>query len=444
MSIFDVLEQSQSTECREQSDSDTEEDEVEQIERPRRAQSVRYEYKEEKVFENAQECDAFVADEKCWKKHDAINTTRGLKTVYRCTNVKRRGGVCLADIYTISDTFPGDPKFVLYRRQCDHTCATAPNKKKRMSEQLKTFIEKCIDRGMTPKVIMQQIRKDFPQEEVEKKQVDSFYKTHRTKLFGKAKTSIEDMIVFCDKNLQVPDELDTAFVLDYDHSPIDDIEPLNFQADEEEDEHSEPWFRYIVTTKRFLMNAIKSNNLCADATKKIIIQKYPVLVFGTTDFDATQHFHLVAVMVSKYEREADFEFSFAALKNGVQRILHHVYQPKMIMRDAALAIHNGFVKVFGEGIISLMCHVHMMRAVDRRPVPPGVDKQSIKRDISSLRLAYSKERFDEGSGLFLDKWKTTAPGFTDYFDSTWLRQNSNFFNGSANRMVHSNNPNKHM
>lgn len=155
--------------------------------------------------------------------------------------------------------------------------------------------------------------------------------------------------------------------------------------------------------------------------------------------DSTQHFHLLAVMISKYEKANDFQYGFKAIKDGIQLILNEEFAPKILMRDAALAIHNGFVNVFGPDITSLMCYAHVIRAVDRRPVEEGVNKNDIKKDFAALRLAYDERSFQTGSRLFLAKWGGIAPNFADYFESTWLNQNKNWYNGACRRMVKTNN-----
>lgn len=249
--------------------------------------------------------------------------------------------------------------------------------------------------------------------------------------------------------------MDDAFVLAFEHSVIhqddgeeqdvviqrafdmivddgDDTAHDALDADEEE-----PWIRYVATTKPFLMNAAKADNICADSTKKVIVQKYPVIVFGSTDKDSTQHFHLLAVMVSKFEKSSDFEYGFNAIKNGILRVCNEIFEPKLLMRDAALAIHNGFIKAFDVDAKSLMCYTHVARAVDRRPID-GNDKPHIKKDLATLRLAYDEKTFETGCRLFLAKWEDIQPDFCDYFNNTWLRQNRNWYNGACNRMVKTN------
>lgn len=71
-----------------------------------------------------------------------------------------------------------------------------------------------------------------------------------------------------------------------------------------------------------------------------MLHKFQILHFGTTDMDSTQHFHLMATMVSKHERAADFEFGFKAIKDSVQRIFNRRLEPKILMRDAARHVES--------------------------------------------------------------------------------------------------------
>lgn len=445
-----------------------------------RPNRVFYKYIHENTFDNEKDFQDFLDNEKCWKVHIKLTKNDGVKTIHWCKLVKCRGPRCLAEIYTIHDRFPGDTSILLFRRVQEHTHDTSPNKVQKLSQQMKDSIEKYVGLKITPKPMIQQLRIDFPDDPATKKQILAYYKKHRKDLFGRAKISVEDMISACKENEKVPEDFDTAFVLDYQHSPIDDGHEENVEEDnpierafdkadetaekeaseenaaeeevgeaevgeeevDEEDvdeEFDEPWIRYIVTTKRLLQNSLIANNICADATKKIVVQKYPIFVFGTEDMDSTQHFHLVAVMISKYERGVDFEFGFRAIQEGYRRILEKEFVPKYLMRDGAFAIHNGCIRVFGDLIISLMCYVHVIRAVDRQPVTDPRHKADIKKDVFKLRCSYDKATFDKGCQLFLEKWAEYEQDFATYFENTWIRHNSQWFNGASYRMVSTNN-----
>ena len=46
-------------------------------------------------------------------------------------------------------------------------------------------------------------------------------------------------------------------------------------------------------------------------------------------------------MVSKDEKTDDFRFAFNAVKNTVLSLFQHSMNPKLLISDAAEAIHNG-------------------------------------------------------------------------------------------------------
>lgn len=143
------------------------------------------------------------------------------------------------------------------------------------------------------------------------------------------------MIEYCEKYKHKENQgIDEPFVLAYDHSPLTAENNPSVESDSDEDESDEesdqqnapnprkgPWIRFLVTTQRLLTNSAVSNIICTDSTHKIVIQRYPIIVFGTTDLDANQHFHLLGVLISRFEQSDDFEFGFKALKNGIENVV---------------------------------------------------------------------------------------------------------------------------
>lgn len=95
----------------------------------------------------------------------------------------------------------------------------------------------------------------------------------------------------------------------------------------------------------------------------MIWQGFPISPVGTIDKD--RHFHLFGTLVSKDEKAADFEFAFKTVKDAVRKIFNHQMNPKIIISDAAGAIHNGAKAVFGTEILILMCWFHLKKAVKK-------------------------------------------------------------------------------
>lgn len=65
--------------------------------------------------------------------------------------------------------------------------------------------------------------------------------------------------------------------------------------------------------------------------------------------------------------------------------------------------------------------------------------QKLLADLRSLQLVYDKKLFDLGWKLISKKWKKSEPEFVDYFEKVYIKANSNWFEGCANRTPKTNN-----
>lgn len=405
---------------------------------------VRHEWILEATFRNEKSCIDFINSENCWARKKQVPQTIGLKTLYRCNHCKLRGKVCSAEIYTISNSSPEDKTFKLYRKQAVHDHDESGNKVSVMSDEVKNSIRTYVSEGLTLKKILYRFRDKTDIVQPTKAQVESQIKRCRKELFGDSAISVTEMVKFCEEHSSVPDDIDEAFILAYEHSPLNSTD--DEYSDESDDEETSVgqqrkgnWIRIIATTKRLLANSARSIILHADTTYKIVIQRYPILNFGTTDKDNTQHFHLMAMMISKYERTDDFAFAFKALKDGVLRITGVEFKPTVLMSDAAAAIGNAFKSTFGNEVTVMMCFTHVMAAVDRKAMVNKDNKALIKADVRKLRLAPSKVQFEIGCGLFLEKWSEREKSFTEVFEQQWIAKNYNWFNGAHYRVPTTNN-----
>jgi hypothetical protein len=97
-------------------------------------------------------------------------------------------------------------------------------------------------------------------------------------------------------------------------------------------------------------------------------------------------------------------------------------KPTTLSADAAPAITNGFIEVFGEPEHRVMCYSHVIRNCDKRivSIQDKETRQQIRNDIGSLQLATSKEAFEAASSLFLAKWSEA----NDIYINIFLGNNS--------------------
>lgn len=101
----------------------------------------------------------------------------------------------------------------------------------------------------------------------------------------------------------------------------------------------------------------------ADATYKVNFDGYPVFLSGNSDFD--RHFNPLCAAICSNEKCDDFAFVFRELKKFVKEIYREEYRPEVLVSDAADAIYNGCVAVFG-GICRVVCWAHVFRALEKK------------------------------------------------------------------------------
>ncbi len=148
-----------------------------------------------------------------------------------------------------------------------------------------------------------------------------------------------------------------------DHSSIPEGENVAFISDYSCSDAKDADFKFFVTTKTLLRNAVGCEIVSADTTYKMTWQGFPLSPVGT--IDKNRKFHLFGTLVSKDEKIDDFRFAFNAIKNAVRKIFQHDMKPKILISDAAEAIHKGAKSVFGSKILILMCWFHAKKAVKK-------------------------------------------------------------------------------
>lgn len=64
---------------------------------------------------------------------------------------------------------------------------------------------------------------------------------------------------------------------------------------------------------------------------------------------------------------------------------------------------------------------------------------SFKDDIRSLQLVYDRNLFSVGWKLFARKWKKNEKNFIKYFEDTYIKSNSEWFEGCGDKIPKTNN-----
>lgn len=363
---------------------------------------------ESKNFPSEAEAKAFIANESSWSIYTTNKLSTGKKVIYRCKNVKLRGKQCDASVYLFYPSNKLD--VIMYSSANEHSCQPEKQHNKKMTEETKGIIRQYFVEGTkTRKAIQAKLAKAnivLPS----KNQLNNYISQLNLEIYGPSTISIGELEVFLRSHLSIPEDPNEAFIVDY---ICDDTNDGNF--------------KFFVSTQTLLQNAIGVNLVSADTTYKMIWQGFPIAPVGTIDKD--RHFHLFGTLVSKEEKSADFEFAFKSVKDAVQKIFSHEMIIKIIISDAAAAIHNGARAVFGPGILILMCWFHQKKAVKKiidKFVKSIQIQDEILGDLNFLNLSENKSIFDKASKLFLKKYSAHNE-FCLYFKNEWLIQNPNWY-----------------
>jgi len=102
----------------------------------------------------------------------------------------------------------------------------------------------------------------------------------------------------------------------------------------------------------------------ADATYKLLWGSFPVLTIGTTD--KTKSFHPFGLVVTREEKDVDFQFMFEAVRETVKVVTSQNFNPKILIADNAEAITNGFQLAFGHTEKRIYCWAHVIRKIDSK------------------------------------------------------------------------------
>lgn len=371
-------------------------------------------------LESIVEFDEFVreVEENTWAKLKSEPTGKGLKTVYRCNHVKRRGTQCSAGIYTLTNKSPGDTKVSLFRKNHQHDHDNLVNKAyEPISGDVKQRVIDMYRNRSSPKSILYVLDRDENIPQMSITQIYNIIKAYKNKEFGQSGVSLNDLTEFVKHKINIPDDPDEAFVVAFDRP--------------NQDEDVEPWFRMFVSTKRLLDLATLAKNIHADGTYKLTVEGHPLLAVGTSDMGG--HFHLLGLMLATSETANDYEFLFRALRHGVEDILKKKIDISVLVSDAAAAIHNGFDRVFNDfDFETIMCYFHVILNFNKRKFNNASEnKQPIRDDIEHLKMAHSKDVFAAAHPLFIQKWAEKEPEFTKNFEEMYLRRNPNWYNGAV-------------
>lgn len=333
--------------------------------------------------------------------------------------MKFRGRQCDAGVYLLYDS--RNSSVHMYRCELPHShdndeCKR--NVRNTIPTQIEAIIRQLFNQNVKPKAILYNLVLNGHQPPCKSRLTTLLTKLRKEK-YGDERLNFGTLHKWLIDSSKVPDDDYQPFIVNYD-VVIDDTH-------EEKNE-----FRFLVSSKILLQNAIKSDKMHADGTYKLIWQGFPVLVVGFTD--RIRRFHPIGVCVTTNERTADFNFLFHSVKRAIADIFDTQLKPSTLIADAADSIKNGFKQVFGNSAKIVMCWSHARRNVSKN-LPKFVrDKRKqaeFMYDLDKLQLSRSPAIFETASKLFIDKWEKVSKDLIQYFSDEWLVKNPNWYEGYA-------------
>ena len=317
------------------------EDEPERLKKTRGANKP---YDKVEDFAGFEPADTFVKDRinGKWTFLNSKDTSEGLKKFYKCSLV--RASECPVRLYILLHA--ASDQCSVYRTTAEVGHAHIIPEKQDTTELRNKVAELFHSGHKKPCAIKTQLRQ-LKIKEPTVSQMSYWLKCLRTEIYGPSQIDLNYLKNWCIERSKVPDDEDEMFV-------------AGFEVDI--DKNWKPYFRFVCTTKRLLM-LLKHNSLIAsDGTYKLIWQGYPVLMSGTIDRD--RKYHPAGICVAITETQVDYAFFFRTLRDVYFKIASVHFHADVLIGDAAPAITNGFVEVFGSCPKRVICWAHVIRNVD--------------------------------------------------------------------------------
>lgn len=227
-------------------------------------------------------------------------TSEGRKWYYRCNKIKRASKIQCAAMRMIWFSNTDFSYHVLYS-EADHNHDELVDsiKGNKYSDEMIEFVKECIEKQFKPKKIIREIHKakdsgeKFKDAKVpDSKQLQYLISSRNLRDKPEDIIRIGELIEWCNLRMQVPDDMDQAFVLDCTASNV--LDNL--------------YFRFVMSTKRLLQNGLFGDIFGTDATYKLNWNGFPLLILGR--IDKGKHFHVIGIACCSHEKEDDFRFFF--------------------------------------------------------------------------------------------------------------------------------------
>lgn len=287
--------------------------------------------------------------------------------------------------------------------------------KKKVDLEVMSRIKELHVLGIKPQGIISRLFK----EGLEAPSISKIYNI--TKELRKQKTvstrpTLRQIVEWCEKYNQVPEDENEVFVGFFEYESIDTQQ-----------------IRVFLTTKQLLKYALKTDYILSDATYKLTFAGFPVLTGGNTD--RAKSFHPYGIALCSCQTTNDFSFFFRSVQLSVEKVYNQKINPKTLVADCDDAITNGFKQVFSlEKRVTCWAHVRRNIDDDLKIFDEQI-KEDIFNDIYSIQELFRDDLFTIACELFEKKWKgkdSNVDKFLSDFKKNSVNKNNGWSEGFCN------------
>lgn len=355
-------------------------------------------------YDSKDAVDKYVASHSCFYEQSRNETKAGITIYYYCNKViTKDSSRCPVKLKIFQSkktlTFGVSVSTFIH----DHTELKLKKVEFSQAMRRETFTMK-MQFNMRPKLIVKHLERRFPNEHLPSvAQVRAILREER-RIEIPPTVSYGQLIEWCKALSKTPADKDQGFVLDHFYDGVDNS------------------FAFVLSTLRLLKNAANQSNICADGTYKVVWQHFPMIIVGFVD--RQNHFHVIAVCVTSNERTNEYRFVFRTIKKAIETHTNTIFEPNVLISDAAPAIRNGFYDTFETATQNVICYVHVLRNLRKAPLKNKANRDAIINDVKVLHKSADEREFQTACSLFIQKWTQDEEEFCSYFQSQWLQEDT--------------------
>lgn len=157
-------------------------------------------------------------------------------------------------------------------------------------------------------------------------------------------------------------------------------------------------------------------------------QGFPAILASVSD--ANRQVFPVAFAITSGETAFDYELVLRAMKDGVEHTSGEVFDPRVLVGDAAESITLAAKRVFPQAL-RRVCWFHVRKSIEKHIRGNTAMRAALLKDIAVLQQALNPDQFARASSAMLDKWQREWPesDFPGQFKRVHLEKNSSWYEG---------------